>query len=75
VWNCNGIIIGTDPVYVDAVGLKLIKAKRQAHFGKEVQLYTVPKHIRMADKRHHLGVRDFNRIELVKLGWEESRLI
>lgn len=75
VWNYKGIIVGTDPVSVDAVGLKLIKAKREAHFGKDVQLYTVAKHIRMADKRHHLGISDLNRIELVRLGWGESRLI
>jgi len=75
VWNYNGIIVGTDPVSVDAVGLALIMAKRKAHFGKDVQLQRIPKHIRMADTRHHLGTSDLNRIELVRLGWEQDRLI
>jgi len=75
VWNYNGLIVGTDPVSVDAVGLALIMAKRRAHFGKEVKLQTVPKHIRMADTRHHLGVSDLNRIELVKLGWKDDILV
>lgn len=75
VWNYNGIIVGTDPVSVDAVGLALIMAKRKEHFGRDVQLHTVPKHIRMADKRHHLGVSDQDRIEFIKLGWDEGCLI
>jgi hypothetical protein len=34
-----------------------------------------PHHIQLADTRHHLGVSDPNRIELVKLGFEEGNLI
>ena len=75
VWNYKGIIVGTDPVAVDAVGLKLIQAKRLEHFGKERRLQTLPHHVMMADIKHGLGISDLNKIELIKLGWKEGLLI
>ena len=69
------MIVSTDPVAVDAVGLKLIQAKRLEHFGKEVELETTPKHVKVADVKHGLGVSDLNKIELIKLGWKEEILI
>jgi hypothetical protein len=29
----------------------------------------------MAEVRHHLGVADLKRIDLVKVGWEEDALV
>lgn len=75
VWNYNGIIVGKDPVAVDSVGLELIKAKRKEYFGEEIQFSTLPKHIRVADEKHHLGISDINQIELIKLGWQDDVLI
>lgn len=75
VWNYNGIIVGKDPVAVDSVGLELIKAKRKEYFGEEIQFNTLPKHIRVADEKHHLGISDINQIELIKLGWQDDVLI
>ena len=75
VWKYNGIILGTDPVAVDTVGLELIREKRREHFGKELAFQTIPKHVALADSRHHVGVSDLQRIELVRLGWDEDRLI
>lgn len=75
VWNYKGIIVGTDPVAVDTVGLKLIQAKRLEHFGKERRLQTLPHHVMMADIKHGLGTSDLNKIELIKLGWKEGLLI
>ncbi len=75
VWNYNGIIIGTDAVAVDAVGLEIVKAKRQEFFGKEINFDTIPKHIQLADTRHKLGVSDISRIQLIKIGWMENSLI
>ncbi len=75
VWNYNGIIVGKDPVAVDSVGLELIKAKRKEYFGEEIQFNTLPKHIRVADEKHHLGISDINQIELIKLGWHDDVLI
>jgi len=75
VWNYGGLIVSTDPVAVDSVGLKIIQSKRLKHFGEERNLQTTPHHIMYAETRHHLGVSDLNKIELVKLGWQEESLI
>ncbi|MFC1852977.1 DUF362 domain-containing protein [candidate division CSSED10-310 bacterium] len=75
VWDYNGLIVGTDPVAVDAVGLKIIQAKRRAFFGEEKNLQTTPHHILYAETRHHLGVSDLNRIDLIKIGPAEGMLI
>ncbi len=75
VWQYKGLVVSNDPVAADAVGLKLIQAKRLEHFGKEVELETTPKHVKVADVKHGLGVSDLNKIELIKLGWKEGILI
>lgn len=75
IWNYKGLIVSTDPVAADAVGLELIQAKRLEHFGKEVELETTPKHVKVADVKHGLGVSDLNKIELIKLGWKDGILI
>jgi len=75
VWRYNGLLLGTDPVAVDATGLRIIMAKRRAHFGEERRMRPPAKHIRLADTRHKLGNADPRRIELVRLGWAEGRLI
>ena len=75
VWDYKGLIVGTDPVAVDTIALKLIKAKRKAYFGEERNLETPPHHILYADTRHHLGTSDLSKIELVKEGWQEDILI
>ena len=75
IWPYQGLIAGTDPVAVDSVGLELIKAKRRDYFGKEIKFITLPKHIHMAEIKHNLGVSDLNKIELLKLGWQEDILI
>jgi hypothetical protein len=75
VWNYKGLIVSTDTVAVDAVGLKLIQAKRREHFGEEVELETTPKHVNVAGEKHKVGVSDLSRIELIKLGWQDGILI
>jgi len=75
VWNYKGLIVSADAVAVDAVGLKLIQAKRMEHFGEEVELETTPKHVRVAGEKHKVGVSDWNKIELIKLGWKEGIFI
>ena len=75
VWKYNGIIVGTDPVACDAVGLKIIEAKRRKFFGEEKPLNPHAKHIEYADTRHHIGTADMNKIELIKLGMKEGILI
>lgn len=75
VWDYNGILVSQDPVSVDTVGLELIKAKRRQVLGKAKELPPVPKHIKLADTRHGIGIGDLDRIQLVKLGWQEDVLI
>ena len=75
IWSYKGLIVGQDPVAVDAVGLKLIMAKRSEVLGRDKALPPVPKHIEVADKKHGIGNSDFNKIELIKLGWDEDILI
>jgi hypothetical protein len=62
-------------VAVDAVGLKLIMAKRAQVLGKARALPPVPKHIEIADRRYRIGTSDPNRIELIRLGWQDDILI
>lgn len=75
VWPYRGLLVGVDPVAVDAVGAHLLQKKRIAFFGEERELDTAPTHITVADKKYHLGVSDLDRIELVRLGWTENVLI
>jgi len=75
VWPYKGLIVGTDPVAVDAVGAHLIQVKRIAFFGEDRALDVPPIHIMVADKTYHLGVSDLSRIQLIKLGWMEEVLI
>lgn len=75
VWPYKGILVGTDPVALDAVGAHLLQVKRIAYFGEDRPLDVPPKHITVADKKFNLGVSDLKRIQLVKLGWMEDVLI
>ena len=75
VWPYKGLILGTDPVAVDAIGAHLLQAKRIAFFGEDKALDVPPLHIMVADKEYHLGVSDLRRIQLVKLGWMGEVLI
>lgn len=75
VWQYKGILVSQDPVAVDSVGLRIIQAKRLEYFGENRPFQTPAKHIQLAETRHHLGVADSNKIELVKLGWADDILI
>jgi hypothetical protein len=75
VWNYYGLAVGFDPVAVDTVGLEVLQKKRRDFFGEERPLNPPAKHILLADSRHHLGVADMNKINLVKIGYEKDILI
>ena len=75
VWPYKGLIVGTDPVAVDAVGAHLLQVKRVAFFREDRALDVPPSHIIVADKKYHLGVSDLSRIQVIKLGWMEDVLI
>jgi len=75
VWPYKGLIVGTDPVAVDAVGAELLRLKRMAFFKEERALDVPPVHITTADKKYHLGVSDLSKIQIIRLGWTEGVLI
>ncbi|MDH3890384.1 MAG: twin-arginine translocation signal domain-containing protein [candidate division Zixibacteria bacterium] len=75
VWTYGGLAVGTDPVAVDSVGLRLFNAKRKEHFNQDKPIKPAAHHIAFADTRYKLGNADPSKIELIKLGWEEGALI
>lgn len=75
VWKYYGLIVGVDPVACDAVGLKIIEAKRKEYFGEDKPLNPPAKHIELAETRHHLGNADLKKIDLIKIGFEEGIFI
>jgi hypothetical protein len=74
-WPYNGLIVSTDPVAADASGARIIQAKRNDYFGEKRPISPRPLHIEAADTRFGLGNSDPERIELIKLGWQEEILI
>ena len=75
VWKYYGLIVGVDPVACDAVGLKIIEAKRKEFFGDDSPLNPPAKHIELADTRHHVGNADMKKIDIIRIGFEEGILI
>jgi hypothetical protein len=74
-WAYRGILVGTDPVAVDSVGLRILNAQRKVYFGEEKPIKPPPHHIIFADTKHKLGVSDMRKIELIRLGLQEGALI
>jgi hypothetical protein len=74
-WPYKGLLVSTDPVAADTVGLQIFAAKRRNYFGKDSPITPPPHHIAIADTKYRLGTSDLKRIELIKLGWEEEVLI
>lgn len=75
VWRYGGLLLGTDPVAVDTVGIRIFQAKRQEFFGEERPIRPTAHHVALADVKYHLGTSNLENIELIKLGWEEGVLI
>lgn len=74
-WPYRGLIVGTDPVAVDATGARIMTAKRREFFDDERPFTPPPHHIQYADTRYGLGNADPTKIDLVRLGWQEDSLI
>ncbi len=75
VWPYGGLIVGTQPVPVDATGARIIEAKRKQHFGDDRPLSPSPHHIKIAGERYGLGPSDPGAIDLVRLGASDGALI
>jgi Domain of unknown function (DUF362) len=74
-WPYCGLIVSRDPVAADAVGARIIQAKRTEFFGSDRPISPPPRHIEAADTQFGLGNCHPDRIELVRLGWEKDSLI
>lgn len=74
-WAYKGLLVGFDPVAVDATGVRILLRKRRAFFGEVRPLNPPPKHIFLADTRHRLGTADPAKINLIKIGWKDGILI
>ena len=74
-WPYGGLIVSTDPVAADAIGARIIQAKRNAYFGENRPISPRPLHIEAADTKFGLGNSHPERIDLIKLGWQEDILI
>jgi hypothetical protein len=75
LWSYGGLIVGQDPVAVDATGYRVIQAKRLEVFKEDKPLETSAHHIQLADMRHKLVNADPALIEVIKRGWTEGILI
>ena len=75
VWKYSGLLLGSDPVAVDATGLRIIEAIRREHFAEERPLNPPAKHIAIADAKYHLGTADPQKIELVKIGYDKDSYV
>jgi hypothetical protein len=75
VWQYKGLLLSTDPVAVDALGVRLLEEMRKAFYDVPPRGGTSTKHVGLAETRHGIGVADLDRIELVRLGWMEEVLI
>ena len=72
VWKYYGLMMGFDPVAVDATGLRVIESIRKEYFAEDRPLNPPAKHIFVADTKYHLGVSDPERIELLKIGYDKD---
>ncbi len=75
LWDYKGILLSLDPVAADTVGVRLLSAKRQDYFGEDTPFPRRTHHVTYADVKHHVGVSDPRRIDLVKVGWTDGVLI
>ena len=75
IWPYGGLIVGVDPVAVDATGARIIQAKRDLYFGEPKPISPPAHHIEIAGSRYGLGVSDPAAIDLVRLGWKDDSLI
>ncbi len=74
-WVYNGLMAGTDPVALDAVGLKIIQNKREELRGEPWPLSPPPICVEAADKVYKLGTSDLNNIEIKSIGWDKDLLV
>jgi hypothetical protein len=75
LWDYKGLIAGTDPVAVDAVGLQIVMAKRRALRGEDWPLSPPPLCVTAADEKFGLGTSRMSEITLDRAGWAQDVLV
>jgi hypothetical protein len=75
MWDYNGLIAGTDPVAIDAVGLQIVMAKRKELRGQEWPLSPPPLCVSAADEKFGLGTARMSEITLDRAGWSKDILV
>ncbi len=75
VWPYKGLLIGTDPVAVDSVGLKIVQGRREQMRGRNWPLSPPPKHIAVAAEKYKLGTADLAQIEIVRLRRDKNAFV
>jgi len=74
-WSYKGLLVGTDPVALDVIGLKIIQAKRDELRGEPWPISPPPICIEAADSVYKLGHSKLENIELRKIGWDKEILV
>jgi len=70
VWPYKGLIVGTDPVAVDAIGASHCFRQSGSPFLVKTGLWMFLPHISWWLIKHiGVGISDLSRIQLIKLGW------
>jgi hypothetical protein len=75
LWNYGGLVLGTDPVAVDTVCLKIIQGKRNEYNEGPWPLSPPPKHIAVAGEKFKLGTSDAAKIDVKVIGETEGSYI
>jgi hypothetical protein len=74
-WRYNGLVLGSDPVAVDATGARIIQEKRNDYFGEERPISPGIQHILAGETSYGLGVADPDRIQVIRRGPQDGALI
>ena len=74
-WAYKGLILGTDPVAVETVCLKIITEKRRALRGEPWPLSPPPLCVEAADKIYGLGTSRLDTIGINASGWKQDLLL
>ncbi len=75
LWDYKGVIVGTDPVAVETIGLQIITEKRRVLRGEPWPLSPPPLSVAAADERYGLGTSRLSEIKVQKAGWAEEALV
>ena len=74
-WDYRGIMVGTDPVAMDAAALAICQKKRELHRHERWPITPPPMQILGAERDYGLGVADPFQIRVSKHGWRQGALI